>query len=169
MYKTFKENKKLMEMLAAYKKELAELYTKAVAAARVKKVDEYRQLLRAGGLTEAERQHYIDLIVSPDAIATELLDVDYGENADRAAELATFIQHPEMVEEQTEQEDFLKRMEGFAQRNVPKELLNADYGENADYVPVLFTQHSEMVDEQTKQENFIKFMEGYAKRNARKE
>lgn len=167
MYKTFKENKKLTEMLAAYKKELAELYTKAVAAARAKKVDEYRQLLKAGGLTEAERQHYIDLIVSPDAIATELLDVDYGENADRAAELATFIQHPEMVEEQTEQEDFLKRMEGFVQRNAPKELLDADNGENA--APVLFTQHSEMVDEQTEQENFIKFMEGFAQRNAPKE
>ncbi len=68
-----------------------------------RQVDEYRQLLKVGGLTEAERQHYTDLIVSPDAIATELLDVDYGENADRAAELATFIQHPEMVEEQTEQ------------------------------------------------------------------
>lgn len=167
MYKTFKEKKKLTEMLAAYKKELAELYTKAVAAARAKKVDEYRQILKEGELTEAERQHYIDLIVSPDAIATELLDVDYGENADRAAELATFIQHPETVEEQTEQEDFLKRMEGFAQRNAPKELLDADYGENV--VPALFTQHSEMVDEQTEQENFIKFMEGYAKRHATKE
>lgn len=116
-----KENKKLTEKLTAYKKELAELYTKAVAAARAKKVDEYRQFLKVGGLTEAERQHYTDLIVSPDAIATELLDVDYGENADRAAELATFIQHPEMVEEQTEQADFIKRMEGFAERNAPKE------------------------------------------------
>lgn len=115
------ENKKLTETLAAYKTELAELYTKAVAAARAKKVDEYRQLLKTGELTEAERQHYTDLIVSPDAIATELLDVDYGENADRAAELATFIQHPEMVEEQTEQQDFIKRMEGFAERNAPKE------------------------------------------------
>ena len=115
------ENKKLTETLAAYKTELAELYTKAVAAARAKKVDEYRQLLKVGGLTEAERQHYTDLIVSPDAIATELLDVDYGENADRAAELATFIQHPETIEEQTEQQDFIKRMEGFAERNEPKE------------------------------------------------
>lgn len=115
------KNKKLTETLAAYKKELNELYTKAVTAARAKKVDEYRQLLKLGGLTEAERQHYTDLIVSPDAIATELLDVDYGENADRAAELATFIQHPEMVEEQTEQADFIKRMEGFAERNAPKE------------------------------------------------
>lgn len=114
-------NKSFAEKLEAYKKELAELYTKAVAAARAKKVDEYRQLLKVGGLTEAERQHYTDLIVSPDAIATELLDVDYGENADRAAELATFIQHPEMVEEQTEQDDFIKRMEGFAERNAPKE------------------------------------------------
>ena len=113
--------KKLTEKLTAYKKELAELYTKAMAAARAKKVDEYRQLLKLGGLTEAERQHYTDLIVSPDAIATELLDVDYGENADRAAELATFIQHPEMVEQQTEQADFIKRMEGFAERNAPKE------------------------------------------------
>lgn len=165
MYKTFKENKKLTEMLAAYKKELAELYTKAVAAARAKKVDEYRQILKAGELTEAERQRYTDLIVSPDAIATELLDVDYGENADRVAELATFIQHPEMVEEQSELDDFIKRMEGFAQRNAPKELLDADRAA----APVLFTQHSEMVDEQTEQENFIKFMEGYAKRNARKE
>ena len=166
MYKTFKEKKKLTEMLAAYKKELAELYTKAVAAARAKKVDEYRQILKKGELTEAERQHYIDLIVSPDAIATELLDVDYGENADRAAELATFIQHPEMVEEQTEQEDFLKRMEGFAQRNAPKELLDAD---RATAPILLYTQHSEMVDEQTEQENFIKFMEGFAQRNAPKE
>lgn len=116
-----KENKTVTEKLAAYKTELAELYTKAVAAARAKKVDEYRQLLKAGGLTEAERQHYTDLVVSPDAIATELLDVDYGENADRAAELATFIQHPETVEEQTEQQDFIKRMEGFAERNAPKE------------------------------------------------
>lgn len=116
-----KENKALTETLAAYKTELAGLYTKAVAAARAKKVDEYRQLLKTGDLTEAERQHYTDLIVSPDAIATELLDVDYGENADRAAELATFIQHPEMVEEQTEQQDFLKRMEAFAERNAPKE------------------------------------------------
>ena len=115
------KNKKLTEMLAAYKKELAELYTKAVTAARAKKVDEYRQLLKLGGLTEAERQHYTDLIVSPDAIVTELLDVDYGENADRAAELATFIQHPEMVKEQTEQADFIKRMEDFAERNAPKE------------------------------------------------
>ena len=114
-------NKPFAEKLEAYKKELAELYTKAVAAARAKKVDEYRQLLKVGGLTEAERQHYTDLIVSPDAIATELLDVDYGENTDRAAELATFIQHPEMVEEQTEQDDFIKRMEGFAERNAPKE------------------------------------------------
>lgn len=115
------ETKALTEKLAAYKKELVELYTKAVAAAREKKVDEYRQLLKVGGLTEAERQHYTDLIVSPDAIATELLDVDYGENADRAAELATFIQHPEMVEEQTEQQDFLERMKGFVERNAPKE------------------------------------------------
>lgn len=115
------KNKKLTETLAAYKKELAELYTKAVTAARAKKVDEYRQLLKLGGLTEAERQHYTDLIVSPDAIVTELLDVDYGENADRAAELATFIQHPEMVKEQTEQADFIKRMEGFVERNAPKE------------------------------------------------
>ena len=115
------ENKKLTEKLTAYKTELNELYTKAVAAARAKKVDEYRQLLKLGGLTEAERQHYTDLIVSPDAIATELLDVDYGENADRAAELATFIQHPEMVEQQTEQADFIKRMEGFVERNAPKE------------------------------------------------
>lgn len=115
------ENKKVTEKLTAYKTELAELYTKAVTAARAKKVDEYRQMLKLGGLTEAERQHYTDLIVSPDAIATELLDVDYGENADRAAELATFIQHPEMVEEQTEQADFIKRMEGFAERNAPKE------------------------------------------------
>lgn len=115
------ENKARTEKLAAYKTELAELYTKAVAAARAKKVDEYRQLLKMGGLTEAERQHYTDLIVSPDAIATELLDVDYGENLDRAAELATFIQHPETIEEQTEQQDFIKRMEGFAERNAPKE------------------------------------------------
>ena len=115
------ENKKLTEKLTAYKTELNELYTKAVSAARAKKVDEYRQLLKVGGLTEAERQHYTDLIVSPDAIATELLDVDYGENADRAAELATFIQHPEMVEQQTEQADFIKRMEGFVERNAPKE------------------------------------------------
>ena len=114
------ENKKLKEKLAAYKTELAELYTKAVAAARAKKVDEYRKILKEGELTEAERQHYTDLIVSPDAIATELLDVDYGESADRAAELATFIQHPEMVEEQTEQQDFIKRMEGFAERNALK-------------------------------------------------
>lgn len=113
--------KPFAEKLEAYKKELAELYTKAVAAARAKKVDEYRQLLKVGGLTEAERQHYTDLIVSPDAIATELLDVDYGENADRAAELSTFIQHPEMVEEQTEQDDFIKRMNDFAERNAPKE------------------------------------------------
>ena len=115
------ENKKLKEKLAAYKTELAELYTKAVAAARAKKVDEYRKILKEGELTEAERQHYTDLIVSPDAIAIELLDVDYGENADRAAEIATFIQHPEMVEEQTEQQDFIKRMEGFAERNAPEE------------------------------------------------
>ena len=115
------ENKAVTEKLAAYKTELAELYTKAVAAARAKKVDEYRQLLKTGDLTEAERQHYTDLIVSPDAIATELLDVDYGENADRAAELATFIQHPETIEEQTEQQDVIKRMEGFAERNAPKE------------------------------------------------
>lgn len=115
------ETKALTEKLAAYKKELVELYTKAVAAAREKKVDEYRQLLKVGGLTEAERQHYTDLIVSPDAIATELLDVDYGENADRAAELATFIQHPEMVEEQTERQNFIKYMEGFVERNAPKE------------------------------------------------
>lgn len=115
------KTKALTEKLAAYKKELVELYTKAVAAAREKKVDEYRQLLKVGGLTEAERQHYTDLIVSPDAIATELLDVDYGENADRAAELATFIQHPEMVEEQTESQNFIKYMEGFAERNAPKE------------------------------------------------
>lgn len=116
-----KENKKFTEKLAAYKTELAGLYTKAVAAARAKKVDEYRQILKMGGLTEAERQHYTDLIVSPDAIATELLDVDYGENADRAAELATFIQHPEMIEEQNDRSEFLKRMEGFAERNAPKE------------------------------------------------
>ena len=115
------ENKAVTDKLAAYKTELTELYTKAVAAARAKKVDEYRQLLKMGGLTEAERQHYTDLIVSPDAIATELLDVDYGENLDRAAELATLIQHPEKVEEQTEQQDFIKRMEGFAERNAPKE------------------------------------------------
>ena len=115
------ENKKLTEKLTAYKTELNELYTKAVSAARAKKVDEYRQLLKVGGLTEAERQHYTDLIVSPDAIATELLGVDYGENADRAAELATFIQHPEMVEQQTEQADLIKRMEDFAERNAPKE------------------------------------------------
>lgn len=114
------ENKALKEKLAAYKTELAELYTKAVAAARAKKVDEYRQLLKVGGLTEAERQHYTDLIVSPDAIATELLDVDYGENIDRAAELATFIQHPEMVEEQTEQAEFIAELKGFAERNTPK-------------------------------------------------
>lgn len=116
-----KENKTVTEKLAAYKTELAKLYTKAVAAAREKKVDEYRQLLKVGGLTEAERQHYTDLIVSPDAIATELLDVDYGENADRAAELAAIIQHPEAAEQQAERDDFIKRMEGFAERNAPKE------------------------------------------------
>lgn len=115
------ENKARTEKLAAYKTELAELYTKAVAAARAKKVDEYRQLLKMGGLTEAERQHYTDLIVSPDAIATELLDVDYGENLDRAAELSTFIQHPETIEEQTERDDFIKRLKGFSERNAPKE------------------------------------------------
>lgn len=111
------ENKKLAEKLAAYKTELIELYTKAVAAARAKKVDEYRQLLKVGGLTEAERQHYTDLIVSPDAIATELLDVDYGENIDRAAELAMFIKHPEMVEEQTEQAEFIANLKGYVERN----------------------------------------------------
>lgn len=115
------ENKTVTEKLAAYKKELSELYTKAVTDARAKKVDEYRQMLKDGELSEAERQHYTDLIVSPDAIATEELNIDYGENADRVAELATFIQHPEMVEEQTEQADFIKRMEGFAERNAPKE------------------------------------------------
>lgn len=114
------ENKKLTEKLAAYKTELAELYTKATAAARAKKIDEYRQLLKVGELTEAERQHYKDLIVSPDAIATELLDVDYGENADRAAELATFIMHPEMIEEQMERTDFIARMENYGERNATK-------------------------------------------------
>lgn len=114
-----KENKAVTDKLAAYKKELSELYTKAVAEARAKKVDEYRQILKGGELTEAERQHYTDLIVSPDAIATEMLDIDYGENADRAAELATLIQHPETIAEQTEQADFIARMADYAERNTP--------------------------------------------------
>ena len=115
------ENKTVTEKLAAYKKELSELYTKAVTDAKAKKVDEYRQMLKDGELSEAERQHYTDLIVSPDAIATEDLNIDYGENADRAAELATFIQHPEMVKEQTDKADFLARLQGFAERNTPTE------------------------------------------------
>ena len=113
--------KPFAEKLEAYKKELAKLYTKAVAAARAKKVDEFRKLLQSGEITEEERQSYTGFVVSPETISTEVLDVDYGENTDRAAELATFIQHPEMVEDQTEQDDFIKRMEGFAERNAPKE------------------------------------------------
>lgn len=115
------ENKTVTEKLTAYKKELSELYSKAVADAKAKKVDEYRQLLKEGELTEAERQHYTDLIISPDAIPTEELDIDYGENADRAAEIATFIQHPEMIEEQSNRENFIARMQGFSERNTPAE------------------------------------------------
>lgn len=113
--------KPFAEKLEAYKKELAELYTKAVAAARAKKVDEFRKLLQSGEITEEERQRYTGFVVSPETISTEGLNVDYGENADRAVELAAIIQHPEAAEQQAEQDDFIKRMKDFAERNAPKE------------------------------------------------
>lgn len=115
-----KRNEKVTAKLNDYKKELSELYTKAVTAARAKKVDEYREMLKGGTLTEAERQRYTDLVVSPDGIPAEALTVDYGENADRAAELASLIMHPETIEEQSDQAEFIKRMEGYAERHANK-------------------------------------------------
>lgn len=115
------ENKKLTEKLTAYKTELAKLYTKAVNAARTKKVEEYRALLKGDTLTEAERERYMDFVLSPETIDAASLKVDYGDDLDRAAELSMYIQNPDKVERQTEQADFIKRMEGFAERNAPKE------------------------------------------------
>lgn len=114
-----KENKAVTEKLTAYKKELAELYTKAVNAARTKKVDEYRALLKGDTLTEAERERYMGFVLSPETIDAASLKVDYGDDLDRAAELSMYIQNPDKVEEQTSQAEFIARMEGYAERNTP--------------------------------------------------
>lgn len=99
--------------LATYQKEALQKAQERTLASLKDKVS--RGELEGESLTEAYR-----MISNPSLITATATDEDYGDKLTRVRALLSLIANPEKAEEEVEQEEFIKRMEGYAKRNTKK-------------------------------------------------
>lgn len=99
--------------LATYQKEALQKAQERTLASLKDKVSKGE--LDGESLTEAKR-----MITNPSLITATATDEDYGDKLPRVRALLSLIANPEKAEEEVDQEEFIKRMEGYAERNAKK-------------------------------------------------
>lgn len=99
--------------LATYQKEALQKAQERTLASLKDKVSKGE--LDGESLTEAKR-----MITNPSLITATATDEDYGDKLPRVRALLSLIANPEKAEEEVDQEEFIKRMEGYAKRKTQK-------------------------------------------------
>lgn len=99
--------------LATYQQEALQKAQERTLASLKDKVSKGE--LDGENLTEAKR-----MIDNPSLITATATDEDYGDRLTRVRVLLSLIANPEKAEEEVNQEEFIKRMEGYAKRNASK-------------------------------------------------
>lgn len=103
------------EFLNGFRSELEGYQQKALETAKTRELGNLRTLYFSGSLDEAKKAEVQEKILNPSLITAT--DADYGTNLPRVKELLDFIANPEKAQKKIDQESFIARMKGFAERN----------------------------------------------------
>nr|DAR61620.1 MAG TPA: hypothetical protein [Caudoviricetes sp.] len=105
------------EFLNGFRSELEGYQQKALETAKTRELGNLRTLYFSGSLDEAKKAEVQEKILNPSLITATATDADYGTNLPRVKELLDFIANPEKAQKKIDQESFIARMKGFAERN----------------------------------------------------
>lgn len=105
------------EFLNGFRSELEGYQQKALETAKTRELGNLRTLYFSGSLDEAKKAEVQEKILNPSLIMATATDADYGTNLPRVKELLDFIANPEKAQKKIDQESFIARMKGFAERN----------------------------------------------------
>ena len=108
------------EFLNGFRSELEGYQQKALETAKTRELGNLRTLYFSGTLDEAKKAEVQEKILNPSLIMATATDADYGTNLPRVKELLDFIANPEKAKKKIDQESFIARMKGFAERNAKK-------------------------------------------------
>ena len=103
------------EFLNGFRSELEGYQQKALETAKTRELGNLRTLFTSGLLDEEQKEKIQEKILNSSSIA--VTDADYGTNLPRAKELLDMIANPEKAQQKIDQESFIARMKGFAERN----------------------------------------------------
>ena len=105
------------EFLNGFRSELEGYQQKALETAKTRELGNLRTLYFSGSLDEAKKAEVQEKILNPSLITATATDADYGTNLPRVKELLDFIANPEKAQKKIDQESFIARIKGFAERN----------------------------------------------------
>lgn len=105
------------EFLNGLRSELEGYQTKALETAKTRELGNLRNQLNSGSLDEEQKAEVREKILNPSLITATATDADYGTNLPRVKELLDMIANPEKAQQKIDQESFIARMKGFAERN----------------------------------------------------
>lgn len=105
------------EFLNGFRSELEGYQQKALETAKTRELGNLRTLYFSGSLDEAKKAEVQEKILNPSLIMATATDADYGTNLPRVKELLDFIANPEKAQKKIDQESFIARIKGFAERN----------------------------------------------------
>lgn len=105
------------EFLNGFRSELEGYQQKALETAKTRELGNLRTLYFSGSLDEAKKAEVQEKILNPSLITATATDADYGTNLPRVKKLLDFIANPEKAQKEIDQESFIARMKGFAERN----------------------------------------------------
>lgn len=105
------------EFLNGLRSELEGYQQKALETAKTRELGNLRNQLNSGSLDEEQKAEVQEKILNPSLITATATDADYGTNLPRVKELLDFIANPEKAQKKIDQESFIARIKGFAERN----------------------------------------------------
>lgn len=108
------------KLLDGLRGELATYQQAALQKAQERTLASLKDKVSRGELEGESLTEAYHMISNPSLITATATDEDYGDKLPRVRALLSLIANPEKAEEEVNQEEFIKRMEGYAKRNTKK-------------------------------------------------
>lgn len=115
-----KEAEKKEKLLDGLRDELATYQQAALQKAQERTLASLKDKVSRGELEGESLTEAYRMISNPSLITATATDEDYGDKLTRVRVLLSLIANPEKAEEKVNQDEFIKRMEGYAKRNTKK-------------------------------------------------
>lgn len=115
-----KEAEKKEKLLDGLRDELATYQQAALQKAQERTLASLKDKVSRGELEGESLTEAYRMISNPSLITATATDEDYGDKLTRVRVLLSLIANPEKAEKKVNQEEFIKRMEGYAKRNTKK-------------------------------------------------